>query len=74
MFCIPFDIYDFFNLLAADPVTPSFSWDLPLPGGGTHTMEIDLSAFDGVAAICRKLMALAFLIGLAVKTRDLIKG
>lgn len=73
-FCIPFDIYDFFHLLAAEPVTPSFTWDMPLPTGGVYTWEIDLKDFDGVAAVCRKLMALAFLIGLAVKTRDLIKG
>ena len=73
-FCIPFDLYDFFSCLAADPVAPVIEWVIPLPGGDTYPLEIDLSAFDGVAQLLRRLQLLLFCVGLAFKTRDLIKG
>lgn len=73
-FCIPFDLYDFFTCLNADPVTPVIEWVIPLPGGVTYPLEIDLSAFDGVAQLLRRLQLLLFCVGLAFKTRDLIKG
>ena len=73
-FCIPFDLYDFFTCLNADPVAPVIEWVIPLPGGGTYPLEIDLSAFDGVAQLLRRLQLLLFCVGLAFKTRDLIKG
>ena len=73
-FCIPFDLYDFFTCLNADPVAPVIEWVIPLPGGDTYPLEIDLSAFDGVAQLLRRLQLLLFCVGLAFKTRDLIKG
>ena len=73
-FCIPFDLYDFFTCLNADPVAPVIEWVIPLPGGGTYPLEIDLSAFDDVAQLLRRLQLLLFCVGLAFKTRDLIKG
>lgn len=73
-FCIPFDLYDFFTCLNADPVAPVIEWVIPLPGGDTYPLVIDLSAFDGVAQLLRRLQLLLFCVGLAFKTRDLIKG
>lgn len=73
-FCIPFDLYDFFSCLNADPVAPVIQWELPLPGGSTYPIELDLSPFDSVAQLLRRLQLLLFIVGLAIKTRDLIKG
>lgn len=73
-FCIPFDLYDLFTCLNAEPVAPVIEWVLPLPGGETYPLEIDLSAFDSVALLLRRLQLLLFCVGLAFKTRDLIKG
>ena len=73
-FCIPFDLYAFFTCLNAEPVAPVIEWIIPLPGGMTYPFEIDLSAFDSVAQILRRMQLLLFCVGLAFKTRDLIKG
>lgn len=73
-FCIPFDLYDFFTCLNADPVAPVIEWVIPVPGGDTYPLEIDLSPFDPVAQLLRRLQLLLFCVGLAFKTRDLIKG
>ena len=73
-FCIPFDLYDFFTCLNADPVAPVIDWIIPMPGGDSYPLQLDLSTFDSVAELLRRLQLLAFCIGLAFKTRDLIKG
>lgn len=74
-FCIPFDIYNFFDCLAAEPVAPSFEWRFYVPGICDETIELDLSDFDTVAQIVRTMELLAFIVGLAFVTRDkMIKG
>lgn len=73
-FCIPFDLYAFFTCLNADPVTPVIEWQVMLPGGSTYPLTIDLSPFDSLAQLLRRLELLAFCVGLAIKTRDLIRG
>lgn len=73
-FCIPFDLYDFLSLLNADPVAPVIDWEIALPGGGSYPLQIDLSAFDSVAQLLRRLELLLFIVALGIKTRDLIKG
>ena len=73
-FCIPFDLYDFLTCLNADPVAPVIQWEVPLPGGGAYPLELDLSPFDSVAQLLRRLQLLLFCVALAMKTRDLIKG
>lgn len=73
-FCIPFDLYAFFTCLNADPVAPVIDWIIPMPGGGSYPFQIDLSVFDSVAQTLRRLQLLLFCVGLAFKTRDLIKG
>lgn len=73
-FCIPFDLYDFLTCLAADPVAPVINWQIPVPGGDAYSLSLDLSPFDSVAQLLRRLELLLFCVGLAIKTRDLIKG
>lgn len=70
-FCLPFDIYEFLSLLAAEPEAPVFEWVIPVPQMDTEfPISIDLSAWDGVAKLFRTFELLAFIIGLAMVTRD----
>lgn len=73
-FCVPFDMYDFFMCLRAAPEAPVIDWEIQLPGGKTYPIQLDLSVFDPVALLLRRLELLLFCVGLAFKTRDLIKG
>lgn len=73
-FCIPFDMYNFAVLLAAEPEAPNFEWRLYIEGVVDYTFEIDLSSFDVVAQILRTMELLVFCVALAAKTRDLIRG
>lgn len=74
-FCIPFDIYHFFEALAADPVAPSFEIPFVIEGVVDYTFEIDLEPFDQVAQILRLVELLAFCVGLAFVTRSMfIRG
>lgn len=74
-FCIPFDLYDFLTVLVAEPEAPCFAWEIPVPQmGRTFTVEVDLSAWDSVAALFRKLELLAFIVGLGWVTREKIRG
>ena len=70
-FCLPFDIYSFFELLAAEPETPHLEFDIELPfmQEPWHVV-IDLSAWDSTALLARRLELLAFIIGLCVFTRE----
>lgn len=69
-FCIPFDIYDFFECLAADPVAPVVNWRFYVPGICDETITLDLSQFDTVAQVVRTMELLAFIVGLALVTRE----
>lgn len=72
-FCIPFDIYEFFSLLAAEPRAPVFSWVISVPQlGVNYPITVDLSAWDTVAELFRTLELLAFIVGLAMVTRNKI--
>ena len=70
-FCLPFDIYAFFELLAAEPETPHLELDIewPFMQEPWHVV-IDLSAWDSTALLARRLELLAFIIGLCVFTRE----
>lgn len=72
-FCIPYDLYAFFGCLNAAPEAPVFELALPTPFG-SYSFTVDLSPYDPVAEICRRLQLLLFCIGLAFETRNLIKG
>lgn len=69
-FCIPFDIYSFFECLAADPVAPAFTWRFYVPGICDEEFTVDLAPFSTVAQIVRTMELLAFIVGLALVTRD----
>jgi len=72
-FCIPFDIYDMLNCLAAEPEAPNFVWQFPVLGQ-TYTISVNLDKFNTVASILRNMEALAFAVGLAFVTKRLIQG
>lgn len=73
-FCIPFDLYNFFCCLAADPETPVFNLSIPV-FGYSYDFTVDLSPFDDVAALVRNFELFLFIIILATTTRDnMIKG
>lgn len=73
-FCIPFDIFRFFELLSAKPEAPNFTWEYDILGV-KGSLDIDLSTFDEIAQICRNMMDLIFIVGLAMATRaHLIKA
>lgn len=75
-FCLPFDLYNFFACLGADPVAPSFEVPINFPPlNYSYTFEIDLSAFNSVAAILRKMELLGFCVALILISRQkLLRG
>lgn len=72
-FCIPFDLYDFFQLLDVDPVAPVFHWEIQDLAGNVYSIDIDLSAWDSTALFFRRLQLLVFTVGLAMASRKFIK-
>lgn len=74
-FCIPFDLFDMLGVLAAQPVAPHFEYRFQ-PGIANidYTIVIDFQQFDSVALLLRRLETLSFCIGLAMVTRNLIRG
>jgi hypothetical protein len=74
-FCIPWDLYYLYGMLAAEPQAPNFVWHADFGQYvGTYDMELDLSKFDSVAKIMRVMEDIAFMVGLAYSTRNLIRG
>lgn len=72
-FCIPFDLYKFFSLLCAEPEAPVFHWEIRDLSGNVYPIDVDLSSWDGFAAVFRHLQLLVFIIGLAMASRKFIK-
>lgn len=72
-FCIPFDLFEFFQLLDADPVAPVFHWEIQDLAGNVYSIDIDLSAWDSTALFFRRLQLLVFTVGLAMASRKFIK-
>ncbi len=72
-FCIPFDLYAFFQLLDADPVAPVFHWEIQDLAGQTYALTVDLSEWDSVAQLFRRLQLFLFVCGLAAASRKYIK-
>lgn len=73
-FCIPFDLIKFIQCFCADPEAPKFEIPVNIPKIYKGDIKVDLSGFDEVAALCRTLFDLLFIVGLAYATRYLIKG
>ena len=72
-FCIPFDLLAMMQALSASPVAPSFVFACPLPSGGVYNVNIDLSAWDGVASTVRSVIVAIYVVTLANSTRKFIK-
>lgn len=77
-FCIPFDLYDFVTVLAAEPEAPVFTWEADFPEalGGTRniTLDFDTPTWNTLATILRTMELLLFIVGLAFITRQLLRG
>lgn len=74
-FCIPFDLITFIKCLCADPEAPKMDIPFNVPiVNYKGSVSIDLSKYDSIAKLCRTLMDLLFILGLAYGTRELIKG
>lgn len=73
-FSIPWDLFAILLLFDADPVAPVL--DIPLvyyDGSVTsETIHVDLSAFDSVMSLWRRLSLVGFVFALAVATRRLL--
>jgi hypothetical protein len=78
-FCIPFDLYHMVTMFSAEPEAPNGKWEFYLPWEKQnphpelYKVEWDLSEFDSLAELCRKLELILFCVGLAVVTSKLIK-
>lgn len=70
-FDIPFNILFGLSLLNHEPEIPQFEGDIDLKVCTWH-YDIDLTPFDDIAKILRKFEVLAFIIGLAMITKELI--
>lgn len=72
-FCIPFDLFHFFELLYAEPIAPVLHWEMADLAGKTYSITIDLSEWDSVAQLFRRLQLFLFVCGLAAASRKFIK-
>ena len=71
-FSLPFDVYNTFNLLSAEPVAPKFTIPLKMDGVFEYEIEVDLSEYDWLANIVRWFIFIAFVVGLILITNKLI--
>ena len=73
-FSIPWDLYRSVNILVAPAQAPK--WELPLHFDMLNvntTLTIDLSQFDGIAALLRWGLSLLFLISLIILSSTIIR-
>lgn len=74
-FCIPFDIFNLLSKLDVTPVTPHVHLSFPNPVlNEPLEFDLDFSQWDGVASTVRHMELFAFVIGLALVTRNIIRG
>lgn len=74
-FCIPFDIVNLLSKLDVEPVTPHVNLSFPNPVlDNPIVFDLDFSQWDGVAQVVRNAELVAFVVGLAMVTRNLIRG
>lgn len=72
-FCIPFDILAAFKLFSAGREAPHFVWHIPFGAAGEQVIDIDLAAWDDIAALGRFLQLILFIIILGVGTNNLLR-
>lgn len=74
-FCIPGDLLSIVGALQAEPLAPVLVFDFEPWGLPGTAICLDLSRFDEVAALCRRLELVLYVVGLAVATRRIyIRG
>lgn len=74
-FCIPFDIVNLLSKLDVQPVTPHVNLSFPNPVlNEPIEFDLDFSQWNGVAQVVRNAELVAFVVGLAMVTRNLIRG
>lgn len=74
-FCIPWDIYAIATMFKAEPKAPYYEFDLGNAIGlKSKKIVIDLSSFNKMAELLRTLEVLLFCVGLALITRNIIRG
>lgn len=76
-FCIPFDLIRCFRVLQADPVEPVWHVPLLIDHPAFHLEEelvLDLTLFEQPIAVIRFFLLFAFILGLILATRQLIRG
>lgn len=73
-FSIPWDIYYLLAAFSANPIAPNFTWHFDFALIGTHDFAVDLAQFNSVAGVFRACETVLFCVGLALITRNLIRG
>ena len=74
-FCVPSDLIQGIKLFNATPTTPTWSWNLSVNGTPIqYTWVVSLDKFEKIAQLCRTLLTILFVWGLAKVTRYVIKG
>ena len=76
-FCIPYDLYWILTAFDQPAEAPNFDIAISNPFHGENeeayfTYHVDLSMFDGVASLFRKLELIIFVVGLCLISRNLI--
>lgn len=72
-FCLPWDLYNVFVVLNAEPVAPKF--DIPFKFdrlGIDYTFSVDLSEYEQLALISRVSLSVMFIIALILLSRKVI--
>lgn len=75
-FCIPWDVYYLISAVAAEPVAPVIDFPLNFSNFGLddYELSVDFGDYDDFAVVIRAVEALSFCVGLALVTRNLIRG
>lgn len=72
-FCLPWDLYNVFVLLNAEPVAPKFDIPFKLDRLGIdYTFSVDLSEYEQLALISRVSLSVMFIIALILLSRKVI--
>lgn len=72
-FCLPWDVMAFFQPLSVTPQAPVIRCGLPDPfTGKTYEIVVDLSPWDGVAAIVRHFESVIIAVGFALGFRKFV--
>lgn len=80
-FCVPYQLYEWLQVLQADPKTPEFTYDygymlkyFGVSSDTDTTIKFDLSQYDDWAKNARSFLKLSFTLAVAVGTYRKFKG